>query len=264
MLVIRGVSSDPPAAETGSFLLWSVGCQYNFRFAVSWKGSFYPEEKSLKSWNPAPQKNGKPPRTLFPEAVRRRGRSEPRSRWTGSTKLTPCPCRFRKMSKSLRKIVDESRDKSLPEVDMSDRGISNMLDVPGLCKTLVLIRGLGRGRGRGVHRPSRVPEREKTGSRICCGGGGYLQTQDPFRAPCEKVSPHHGLLRGSSAPPAGAPLRGCRSFKLPLIGWVCIRSVRARAALHPYLIRNRNLRLRCISGTGRAASCVRHSDVRDV
>uniref|UniRef100_A0A8C7WVE4 Uncharacterized protein n=1 Tax=Oryzias sinensis TaxID=183150 RepID=A0A8C7WVE4_9TELE len=39
------------------------------------------------------------------------------------------------MSKSLRKIVDESRDKSLPEVDMSDRGISNMLDVPGLCKT---------------------------------------------------------------------------------------------------------------------------------
>ncbi|KAJ3611230.1 hypothetical protein NHX12_021246 [Muraenolepis orangiensis] len=36
------------------------------------------------------------------------------------------------MSKSLKKIVEESRDKSLPEVDLSDRGISNMLDVPSL------------------------------------------------------------------------------------------------------------------------------------
>lgn len=39
------------------------------------------------------------------------------------------------MSKSLKKIVEESRDKNLPEVEMCDRGISNMLDVPGLCKT---------------------------------------------------------------------------------------------------------------------------------
>lgn len=38
------------------------------------------------------------------------------------------------MSKSLKKIVEESREKNLPEVDMCDRGISNMLDVPGLCK----------------------------------------------------------------------------------------------------------------------------------
>lgn len=38
------------------------------------------------------------------------------------------------MSKSLKKIVEESRDKNLPEVDMCDRGISNMLDIPGLCK----------------------------------------------------------------------------------------------------------------------------------
>ncbi|XP_064190209.1 leucine-rich repeat protein SHOC-2 [Anguilla rostrata] len=36
------------------------------------------------------------------------------------------------MSKSLKKIVEESREKNLPEVDMCDRGISNMLDVPGL------------------------------------------------------------------------------------------------------------------------------------
>uniref|UniRef100_A0A3P8VN62 Ras suppressor protein 1 n=1 Tax=Cynoglossus semilaevis TaxID=244447 RepID=A0A3P8VN62_CYNSE len=36
------------------------------------------------------------------------------------------------MSKSLKKIVEESRDKNVSEVDMSDRGISNMLDVPGL------------------------------------------------------------------------------------------------------------------------------------
>lgn len=40
----------------------------------------------------------------------------------------------KKMSKSLKKIVEETRDKSLPEVEMCDRGISNMLDVPGLCK----------------------------------------------------------------------------------------------------------------------------------
>lgn len=38
------------------------------------------------------------------------------------------------MSKSLKKIVEESREKNLPDVDMCDRGISNMLDVPGLCK----------------------------------------------------------------------------------------------------------------------------------
>uniref|UniRef100_A0A3Q3DXD6 Ras suppressor protein 1 n=1 Tax=Hippocampus comes TaxID=109280 RepID=A0A3Q3DXD6_HIPCM len=36
------------------------------------------------------------------------------------------------MSKSLKKIVDESREKNLPDVEMCDRGISNMLDIPGL------------------------------------------------------------------------------------------------------------------------------------
>ncbi|EPQ16889.1 Ras suppressor protein 1 [Myotis brandtii] len=36
------------------------------------------------------------------------------------------------MSKSLKKLVEESREKNQPEVDMSDRGISNMLDVHGL------------------------------------------------------------------------------------------------------------------------------------
>lgn len=38
------------------------------------------------------------------------------------------------MSKSLKKLVEESREKNQPEVDMSDRGISNMLDVNGLCE----------------------------------------------------------------------------------------------------------------------------------
>ncbi|KAG9331739.1 hypothetical protein JZ751_017272 [Albula glossodonta] len=38
----------------------------------------------------------------------------------------------KKMSKSLKKIVEESREKNLPEVDMCDRGVSNMLDIPGL------------------------------------------------------------------------------------------------------------------------------------
>uniref|UniRef100_E0CXG5 Ras suppressor protein 1 n=1 Tax=Mus musculus TaxID=10090 RepID=E0CXG5_MOUSE len=36
------------------------------------------------------------------------------------------------MSKSLKKLVEESREKNQPEVDMSDRGISSMLDVNGL------------------------------------------------------------------------------------------------------------------------------------
>uniref|UniRef100_A0A673XZV7 Ras suppressor protein 1 n=2 Tax=Salmo trutta TaxID=8032 RepID=A0A673XZV7_SALTR len=38
----------------------------------------------------------------------------------------------KKMSKSLKKIVEESREKNIPEVDMCDRGVSNMLDIPGL------------------------------------------------------------------------------------------------------------------------------------
>ncbi|XP_034500047.1 ras suppressor protein 1 isoform X3 [Ailuropoda melanoleuca] len=42
------------------------------------------------------------------------------------------------MSKSLKKLVEESREKNQPEVDMSDRGISNMLDVNGLfCQVYV-------------------------------------------------------------------------------------------------------------------------------
>uniref|UniRef100_A0A672RIK9 Uncharacterized protein n=1 Tax=Sinocyclocheilus grahami TaxID=75366 RepID=A0A672RIK9_SINGR len=41
------------------------------------------------------------------------------------------------MSKSLKKIVEESREKNIPEVDMCDRGISNLLDIPGLCERLV-------------------------------------------------------------------------------------------------------------------------------
>ncbi|MGH0144022.1 UNVERIFIED_CONTAM: hypothetical protein FKN15_047101, partial [Acipenser sinensis] len=37
-----------------------------------------------------------------------------------------------KMSKSLKKIVEETREKNLTEVDMCDRSISNMLDISGL------------------------------------------------------------------------------------------------------------------------------------
>lgn len=43
---------------------------------------------------------------------------------------------LQKMSKSLKKIVEETRDKNLSEVDMCDRGISNMLDISGLCEYL--------------------------------------------------------------------------------------------------------------------------------
>ena len=45
-----------------------------------------------------------------------------------------CCCLVQTMSKSLKKLVEESREKNQPEVDMSDRGISNMLDVNGLCE----------------------------------------------------------------------------------------------------------------------------------
>lgn len=45
-----------------------------------------------------------------------------------------CYCLVQVMSKSLKKLVEESREKNQPEVDMSDRGISNMLDINGLCK----------------------------------------------------------------------------------------------------------------------------------
>lgn len=38
-------------------------------------------------------------------------------------------CLVQVMSKSLKKLVEESREKNQPEVDMSDRGISNMLDI---------------------------------------------------------------------------------------------------------------------------------------
>uniref|UniRef100_A0A286Y2E7 Ras suppressor protein 1 n=1 Tax=Cavia porcellus TaxID=10141 RepID=A0A286Y2E7_CAVPO len=43
------------------------------------------------------------------------------------------------MSKSLKKLVEESREKNQPEVDMSDRGISNMLDVNGLCSLIHIL-----------------------------------------------------------------------------------------------------------------------------
>lgn len=46
------------------------------------------------------------------------------------------------MSKSLKKLVEESREKNQPEVDMSDRGISSMLDVNGLCKFSGQLRSL--------------------------------------------------------------------------------------------------------------------------
>lgn len=42
------------------------------------------------------------------------------------------------MSKSLKKIVEESRDKNLLEVEICDRGISSMLDIPGLCRNTFL------------------------------------------------------------------------------------------------------------------------------
>lgn len=45
---------------------------------------------------------------------------------------------LQKMSKSLKKIVEESREKNIPEVDMCDRGISNLLDIPGLCESVTI------------------------------------------------------------------------------------------------------------------------------
>uniref|UniRef100_A0A8C4QT14 Ras suppressor protein 1 n=1 Tax=Eptatretus burgeri TaxID=7764 RepID=A0A8C4QT14_EPTBU len=39
------------------------------------------------------------------------------------------------MSKSLKKAVEESREKNLPEMELCDKGIGNLLDVPGLSVT---------------------------------------------------------------------------------------------------------------------------------
>ena len=40
------------------------------------------------------------------------------------------------MSNKLKKVVDESRETNNPELDIGDRGIVNMVDVPGLSKWL--------------------------------------------------------------------------------------------------------------------------------
>lgn len=60
------------------------------------------------------------------------------------------------MSKSLKKLVEESREKNQPEVDMSDRGISSMLDVNGLCKFSGQLRSL----------LSKLPSREASSGRL--------------------------------------------------------------------------------------------------
>ena len=38
------------------------------------------------------------------------------------------------MSSKLKKVVDESRETNNPELDLGDRGIVNIVDVPGLSK----------------------------------------------------------------------------------------------------------------------------------
>ena len=39
-----------------------------------------------------------------------------------------------KMSKSVKKQVEEAREHNSPDLDLSDRGISKLIDIPGLCK----------------------------------------------------------------------------------------------------------------------------------
>lgn len=39
------------------------------------------------------------------------------------------------MSSKLKKVVDESRDSNNPELDLGDRGIVNIVEVPGLSKS---------------------------------------------------------------------------------------------------------------------------------
>ena len=38
------------------------------------------------------------------------------------------------MSKSVKKQVEEAREHNSPDLDLSDRGISRLADIPGLCK----------------------------------------------------------------------------------------------------------------------------------
>lgn len=40
------------------------------------------------------------------------------------------------MAGKLKKVVDECRDSNNPELDLGDRGIVNMVEVPGLSKSL--------------------------------------------------------------------------------------------------------------------------------
>uniref|UniRef100_A0ACB8FV66 Uncharacterized protein n=1 Tax=Sphaerodactylus townsendi TaxID=933632 RepID=A0ACB8FV66_9SAUR len=49
-----------------------------------------------------------------------------------SRRLVPAVTSVAIMSKSLKKIVEESREKNILEVDMCERNISNMVDIPGL------------------------------------------------------------------------------------------------------------------------------------
>ena len=88
-----------------------------------------------------------PPPSSFPDPARRCPLPETWGKLESASQrlphFSPCTllavahvlcCLVQVMSKSLKKLVEESREKNQPEVDMSDRGISNMLDVNGLCK----------------------------------------------------------------------------------------------------------------------------------
>ncbi|XP_044178901.1 ras suppressor protein 1-like [Acropora millepora] len=48
--------------------------------------------------------------------------------------------RLSKMSKAVRKIVEESREKGYTEIDLGDKGLSNIADIPGLTQLRNLVR----------------------------------------------------------------------------------------------------------------------------
>lgn len=43
------------------------------------------------------------------------------------------------MSKSVKKVMEESRTRGLEEIDLQDKGINNIADVPYLCEFLYII-----------------------------------------------------------------------------------------------------------------------------
>ena len=48
------------------------------------------------------------------------------------------------MSKSVRKLVEESKEQGYTEIDLGDKGLSKIADIPGLSKCVVHFKAMPR------------------------------------------------------------------------------------------------------------------------